>query len=141
MAITSRTFPEGRHPHTTAFQNKNDNCNERLAANASLIRITPCDQNMLRANSLAGNPLAHSSIDTFAPLPTCLSPRQSEENDGEFLRRCLRNTSLDGSCLERKISPCLRPVREHSLSGNPLTRASTDVSLSQKIFTMDNYRK
>jgi hypothetical protein len=134
MAI-AKSSPPGESSRTYS---QHINGHERLSTCTKLEDITPC-QSIVRENSLAGNPLVLTSIDTVAPLPTCLlvSPKtekdQGHESDGDFLRRCLRKTSLDGACLGQ-IVPCQRPSREHSFSGNPLPGASTDFISSRTIF-------
>ena len=101
-------------------------------------------QNMSRTHSLSGNPLALTSLNAVAPHPSCLSPTQVknyvEENEVNFIPNCVRNTSLDG-LYSSTILPCKRPIRVHSLSGNPLPGASIDESLSSTIFETLDVRK
>jgi hypothetical protein len=93
-----------------------------------------------RTHSLSGNPLVLTSLNAVAPHPRCLSSTQVKKYVEENEANCLGNTSLDG-VYPSKILPCKRPIREHSLSGNPLPGASIDESLSSTIFETLTVRK
>lgn len=131
---TSRSYNEQQTLHHMESRDYLVSCHGIMSPSSSMVRM----------HSLAGNPLPQAITSSRAPPPSTLCPHALKhkfpeiygdmESDEEFLKRCLRHTSLD-MLISRPAK--MKINREHSLAGYPLDEVYLDIPLGNTIYCFE----